>query len=219
MDEVPGLVLLPDEWTLPEGLSFTAQPADYTTNTYTAGQWSEMEAAGAVFLPAAARRVVKDMYNISSNRRGYYWTSSIAAGDNKAQFVDFRPAKTVTLSDDYISVGFSVRLAMDITRHTVTFVDWNGTELASVIVEEGKDATAPDDPTREGYTFTGWDTDFSSVTEDLIVKATYKPNDPTGVDEVGSQKSKVESRKVLRDGVLYILRDGKTFNAQGTLVK
>ncbi|MBR4563722.1 MAG: leucine-rich repeat protein [Paludibacteraceae bacterium] len=175
VDEVPGLVLLPDEWTLPEGLTFTAQPLDYTTNTYTAGQWAEMEAAGAVFLPAAARRQVKDMYNITSNRRGYYWTSSIAASDDRAQFVDFRPAKTVTLSNDYLSTGYSVRLAMDITRHTVTFVDYDGAELKKEVVEEGKSATAPEDPSRDGYTFTGWDKEFANVTSDLTVTAQYEP--------------------------------------------
>ena len=175
VDEVPGLVLLPDEWTLPEGLTFTAQPLDYTTNTYTAGQWAEMEAAGAVFLPAAARRQVKDIYNITSNRRGYYWTSSIAASDDRAQFVDFRPAKTVTLSNDYLSAGYSVRLAMDITRHTVTFVDYNGKELKTEVVEEGKSATAPEDPSRKGYTFNGWDKEFANVTSDLTVTAQYEP--------------------------------------------
>ena len=40
--------------------------------------------------------------------------------------------------------------------------------------------------------------------------------DPTGID---SQKSNVESRKILRDGQLFILRDGRTFNALGTEVK
>lgn len=36
-----------------------------------------------------------------------------------------------------------------------------------------------------------------------------------GVGKVESGEWKVESRKVLRDGVLYIIKDGKTYNAQG----
>ena len=42
----------------------------------------------------------------------------------------------------------------------------------------------------------------------------------TGIEQiVESQKSKVGSRKMLHDGQLYILRDGKIFNAQGARVK
>ena len=58
-------------------------------------------------------------------------------------------------------------------KYTVSFVDYDGSEITSVEVEEGKAATAPDNPTREGYDFVGWDTDFSNVTSDLTVKATY----------------------------------------------
>jgi len=41
---------------------------------------------------------------------------------------------------------------------------------------------------------------------------------PTGFDEVESQKSKVESRKMLRDGQLFIIRDGKTYSVTGAEV-
>ena len=37
----------------------------------------------------------------------------------------------------------------------------------------------------------------------------------TGIDEIDSQKSKVESRKIIEDGVLYIILDGVKYNAQG----
>ena len=42
-----------------------------------------------------------------------------------------------------------------------------------------------------------------------------------GVEDVvvESQKSKVESRKVVRDGQLLIIRDGRTYNAQGLQIK
>ena len=60
--------------------------------------------------------------------------------------------------------------------YVVTFVDWDGTVLASVGVAAGQAATAPADPTREGYTFIGWDKDFSSVIEDMTVTALYQIN-------------------------------------------
>ena len=58
----------------------------------------------------------------------------------------------------------------------VEFVDWDGTILATMKVPDGEAATAPADPTREGYTFIGWDKDFSSVIEDMTVTAQYQIN-------------------------------------------
>ena len=58
----------------------------------------------------------------------------------------------------------------------VTFVDWDGTMLSSVSVAPGEAATAPADPTREGYTFIGWDKDFSAVTDHMTVTAQYQIN-------------------------------------------
>ena len=57
--------------------------------------------------------------------------------------------------------------------YTVTFVDWDGTVLKTEQVEEETSATAPSNPTRTGYRFTGWDKDFSSITSDLTVTAQY----------------------------------------------
>ncbi len=57
---------------------------------------------------------------------------------------------------------------------TVSFVDFDGTVLKTETVEIGKSATAPETPVREGFVFTGWDNDFSAVTEDLTVTALYE---------------------------------------------
>ena len=58
--------------------------------------------------------------------------------------------------------------------YTVTFNDYDGTELKVEEVTEGEAAHAPEDPTREGYDFTGWDKDFTNVQSDLTITAQYK---------------------------------------------
>ncbi len=61
-----------------------------------------------------------------------------------------------------------------IPTYTVVFMDHDNTVLKRQVgVEHLTQATAPDDPTRIGYTFDGWDKEFDSVTSDLTVKATY----------------------------------------------
>ena len=58
----------------------------------------------------------------------------------------------------------------------VKFLDWNDTILWEGYVEYGTAAVAPSSPTRENYTFTGWDKDFSNITEDITIKAQYTIN-------------------------------------------
>ncbi|MBR7035377.1 MAG: hypothetical protein IKI25_06440, partial [Bacteroidales bacterium] len=76
-----GLILLPDEWTLPEGIVFTSGVANQkgceyyaTINSYTASEWSKMEANGAVFLPAAGYRDGTNVYFVGTY--GYYWSAT-----------------------------------------------------------------------------------------------------------------------------------------------
>ena len=70
-------------------------------------------------------------------------------------------------------------------------------------------------PVHAGKRFTGWDTDAWQYLEhmlgDLTVNAVYV-DDATGFGSVDADSS---VQKVMIDGQLYILRDGKTYNAQG----
>ncbi len=75
--DVHGYVLLPDSWTLPAGLSFAASPNNWTTNVYTAEQWTQMEAAGAVFLPATGYRE-PEIEGVGE--KGWYWSSDVLNG-------------------------------------------------------------------------------------------------------------------------------------------
>ncbi|WP_234125051.1 X2-like carbohydrate binding domain-containing protein [Clostridium hydrogenum] len=61
--------------------------------------------------------------------------------------------------------------------YTVIFKDYDGRTIGvPQIVNYGESAFAPANPTRAGYTFTGWDKAFDSVTGDLVVTAQYSAN-------------------------------------------
>ncbi len=85
---------------------------------------------------------------------------------------------------DYASAFSTIDLtveALPVETFTVTFKaeggSWqDGTTEKTQTVESGQAATAPADPTREGFTFDGWDKDFRNITSDLTVKAKWKEN-------------------------------------------
>lgn len=60
---------------------------------------------------------------------------------------------------------------------TVAFEDWDGTSLGEAQkVYAGDDATPPADPTREGYTFTGWSGSYQNVQASATLTAQYAIN-------------------------------------------
>ena len=69
-----GLVILPDRWVLPSGLSFTPQASSWYSNSYSAEQWTQMESAGAVFLPTTGTRQGTSVFYVDG--LGDYWSST-----------------------------------------------------------------------------------------------------------------------------------------------
>ena len=101
-----GMILLPDEWTLPSGLSFTAGNSSWA-NVYTTEQWEQMEQNGAVFLPAAGTR--QDILVYSVGNSGNYWSAS--RGNVGAYGVFFSSSDlNPQIIFGSICYGYSVRL-------------------------------------------------------------------------------------------------------------
>ncbi len=68
-------------------------------------------------------------------------------------------------------------------KYTITFDTAGGSEIAPITQDYGTVITAPEDPTREGYTFTGWDTEIPTTmpAENITLKARWKDIEkPTG---------------------------------------
>ena len=78
--------------------------------------------------------------------------------------------------------------------YTVVFVDHNGTVLKVEKVEAGQGATALQAPERKGYRFVKWDTDFSTVTKDLLVKPVYeKVTESNGAESKDAKDSTLKA--------------------------
>ena len=111
---VQGLILLPDTWERPSGMSFT--PGVSNVNSYTAEQWASMEANGAVFLPASSRMVGWQDGIEHPNMDGYYWSSS-NSGNGASYFLVFSFYNSgVNPQDSHTDMRHccSVRLVQDV---------------------------------------------------------------------------------------------------------
>ncbi len=73
--------------------------------------------------------------------------------------------------------------------YTVTFVDYDGTELKTETVAKGKSATAPEAPERKGYKFLGWNEEFDVVERDLTVVAEYEEIERAKVNIPGNDNN------------------------------
>ncbi len=106
VNSVNGVVLLPDDFTLPDGVTFmSGAAADWgdeffkSINEYSADQWALMQQAGAVFLPAAGYRGETELYRMGWE--GDYWASS--------SYDEFLAYCMGFFSDDISADGYNTR--------------------------------------------------------------------------------------------------------------
>ena len=113
VNNINGLIILPDEWTLPSGLSFTPHAANHNYNVYTVSQWEQMEAAGAVFLPVTGSRQGNSYFAIGKQGSitiglGDYW-SSIANDNETGHSLSFFNNSVYQADVRYRMLGTAVR--------------------------------------------------------------------------------------------------------------
>mgnify|MGYP001094961482 CR=1 FL=1 len=115
-------------------------------------------------------------------------TRVLYMGENASdtETYDAQMIKSVAADGDataFMTDHFSLYVKVDteeITCYEVNFYYKDAEEKDVLIsgpqyVEDGKAAEAPAVPDRDGYRFTGWDTDFSKVTGDMDIYAGYAP--------------------------------------------
>ncbi len=103
------------------------------------------------------------------------------------------PNKTVSIRDNAFTPNQGlIRCYEDSTAYTyanyysidyellgdtfeVSFLDYDGSLIGEIqYIEDGGNAELPDDPTRTGYTFTGWSKSHKDITENTIIIAQYE---------------------------------------------
>lgn len=119
-----GVIIFPDSYTHPGGVTPPASASinnissTYSSNIYTTSDWSEMESAGAVFLPAAGYRYwySGSEYRIGGvNGTGAYWSRTCGSNNGNAQNGLWITDENLnTYQDNARWRSFSVRLVRDL---------------------------------------------------------------------------------------------------------
>ena len=87
--------------------------------------------------------------------------------------------------------NITVKAQWEINQYTITFDTNGGSEIAPITQDYGTEITAPDNPTRKGYTFKGWDKEIPETmpAENITITARWKDTEkPTGEIIIGTNK-------------------------------
>ena len=116
VNDVGGVILFPDTYTHPDGVAAptgvnATDEYGWNGNSYTAEDWTKMETAGCVFLPAAGDRNGSSVFFPGTS--GFYW-SATPTGAGTAYNVYFSSSYLFPTASSNRSVGSSVRLVQEV---------------------------------------------------------------------------------------------------------
>ena len=167
-------------------------PADPTRKGYTFKGWDKEipETMPAENITVKAQWEI-NQYTIAFDTNGgseiapitQDYGTEITAPDNPTRegytFIGWDRDIPVTMPAENITVTAQ----WEINRYTITFDTAGGSDIAPITQDYGTNITSPADPTREGYTFIGWDKAIPTTmpAENITVTAQWKDSEkPTG---------------------------------------
>ena len=130
------------------------------------------------------------LYNDSLTLRGALFTRT---GYTQTGWATVDGGEKVYGFDDVYTKNEALTLypVWNTNKYTITFDTNGGSEIAPITQDYGTNITAPADPTREGYTFLGWDKEIPTTmpAENITLKAKWKDIEkPTGEIIIGTNK-------------------------------
>ena len=191
---------------LPSGTLATRPDAPAATPGYTFGGWNKADGTAWDY---ASDKVTDNITLYAKWAANTYTITFDTAGGSEIAPItqDYGTAITVPADptrEGYTFIGWdkeipttmptenmTVTAQWKINRYTITFDTAGGSEVAPITQDYETAITAPADPTREGYTFIGWDREIPKTmpAENITLKARWKDIEkPTGEIVIGANK-------------------------------
>ena len=142
-------------------------------------------------------------YTGASDYTNQYIGQSIVANDGSYSFTfKLREEPTIKTGDFTVAIGIegtTDRTVIDTIEapkptYEVKFYDWDGTVISTQTVKEGDSAVLPENPTKEGYDFLGWDKSVANIKEDTEFFADFEKKQYTVVF-VNWENQQIEIKK------------------------
>lgn len=139
--------------------------------------FNSMQKLEKIYLPSTLESIQASSFNFCANLKDIYFNGNLQMWQDieKASGWSYQVNSdcVVHLNDGNFATVGGKEINKETLEFTVKFEDIDGTLLCTQKVKYGCPATSPEIPQCAGYVFNGWDKDFSAVSENMTIKATY----------------------------------------------